>query len=140
MLLRKNKILLIEDDVAIMETLSLFLHCEGYEVMKATTVEQGFELLKHSRPDLVLLDHGLGEDVSESIVDFLNEKYDGRIVVMTLVGVLFELDVLLRKIKESLDNQVKVNTHGRRVLKKELLAQNVSFNPVSAQIDRLRNY
>ena len=54
-----NKILVIDDDTAFLETIEIILKEEKYEVFKAETAESGFEALVNNNPDLVLLDKNL---------------------------------------------------------------------------------
>ena len=51
-----EKILLIEDN-AVNRDLTLFLlESRGYEVLEAASAEEGFEILKSERPDLIVMD------------------------------------------------------------------------------------
>ncbi|MDH4198577.1 MAG: response regulator transcription factor [Candidatus Aminicenantes bacterium] len=51
-----KRILIIEDDVAILRGLKDNLEYEGYEVLSATDGEQGYDLIREKKPDLVILD------------------------------------------------------------------------------------
>ena len=51
-----KKILVVEDDLAILRGLKDNLECESYDVLTAADGEQGYALLKENRPDLVILD------------------------------------------------------------------------------------
>ncbi len=51
-----TRILVIEDDAAILTGLTDNLKAEGYEVSTATDGESGYELLQREAPDLVILD------------------------------------------------------------------------------------
>jgi len=50
------RILLVEDDAAIRETLAEYLACEGYQVTAACDGAEGLARLAERRPDLVVLD------------------------------------------------------------------------------------
>lgn len=52
----RRKILLVDDDMSLLVTLSDFLSFEGYEVITADCGEQGLERLKTITPDLIILD------------------------------------------------------------------------------------
>jgi two-component system, OmpR family, response regulator MprA len=52
----KEKILIIEDDEAIVKVLQRVLSYEGYEVFKALNGQQGLNSARENRPDLVVLD------------------------------------------------------------------------------------
>jgi DNA-binding response OmpR family regulator len=51
-----KKILIIEDDLAILRGLKDNLEYEKYEVLTATDGEQGYSLIKEKKPDLIILD------------------------------------------------------------------------------------
>lgn len=51
-----KSVLIVEDDDAIRSTIRLILECEGYEVLTAANGRDGIEVLKKSRPNVVLLD------------------------------------------------------------------------------------
>lgn len=50
------RILLVDDDPAILETYAILLRTHGYEVWEAATGQQCLQLTRERRPDLVLLD------------------------------------------------------------------------------------
>jgi DNA-binding response OmpR family regulator len=51
-----KKILVVEDDVALLNGLRDNLEYEGYEVLTATNGESGLALIRERKPDLILLD------------------------------------------------------------------------------------
>ena len=51
-----KRILLIEDDLAILRGLKDNLEYESYEVLTANDGEQGYSLVKEKKPDLIILD------------------------------------------------------------------------------------
>jgi len=51
-----SRIIIIEDDRAILRGLRDNLEYESYEVLTATDGEQGYRLIKEQRPDLIVLD------------------------------------------------------------------------------------
>lgn len=51
-----SRIIVIEDDRAILRGLKDNLECESYEVLTATDGEQGYQLIQESSPDLIVLD------------------------------------------------------------------------------------
>jgi two-component system alkaline phosphatase synthesis response regulator PhoP len=50
------KILFIEDDMSLQKSIAYILDREGFEVVCARTGEEGLELARSKRPDLILLD------------------------------------------------------------------------------------
>ena len=52
----KPRILVVDDESAIRDSLKMILEYEGYEVMQAATGEEGIKLIEREAPDLVFLD------------------------------------------------------------------------------------
>lgn len=51
-----SRILVVEDDAAILRGLADNLRCEGYEILTANDGETGLRLAREKRPDLIVLD------------------------------------------------------------------------------------
>ena len=51
-----KKILIIEDDVFLNELMAKKLVEEGFDVIKAVNGEEGLEMARQEKPDLILLD------------------------------------------------------------------------------------
>jgi DNA-binding NtrC family response regulator len=51
-----SKILIIDDDLDIQETMGALLEAEGFQIRSAETVEKGLAMIGSEAPDLVLLD------------------------------------------------------------------------------------
>ncbi|MBC8321483.1 MAG: response regulator, partial [Bacteroidetes bacterium] len=54
--MKKNKILLIDDDVDFLASTKLFLESRKYEVNTAINTKIGLEVLESFHPDLIILD------------------------------------------------------------------------------------
>ena len=59
-MMRKRKLLLVEDDRLILATMAEGLRSAGYEVAEARSIEDALAVLEQFRPDLALLDIRLG--------------------------------------------------------------------------------
>lgn len=55
-MVKKKKVLIVEDDVSINDAYSLILTKSGYEVRSAYDGNEGFELFASFSPDILLLD------------------------------------------------------------------------------------
>jgi two-component system alkaline phosphatase synthesis response regulator PhoP len=53
---KKEKIMVIDDDVQLVETVKTLLESVGYQVSYAYQSEKGMELARETKPDLILLD------------------------------------------------------------------------------------
>jgi CheY-like chemotaxis protein len=70
-----NKILIIDDDIAIVETLKVLLSAVGYEAATAMDGEAGFAKALEMRPDVILLDLYLpGQDGFEVYSRLKNDE------------------------------------------------------------------
>ena len=47
---------LIEDEAILRETFRIIMDAEGFEVLTASSGQEGLELVKHNKPDFILLD------------------------------------------------------------------------------------
>ena len=59
----KAKILVVEDDIAIAFGLQKNLKFEDYDVTVATDGEAGLERAVNDRPDLIILDYVVGNEI-----------------------------------------------------------------------------
>jgi DNA-binding NtrC family response regulator len=89
------KILVVDDEPILRDSLEVALKTSGYEVLTARTGEEGLERFKKENPDLILLDHWLpginGDEVLRRIKD-----EDPEIPIMTAQGSI-EMAVNLMK-------------------------------------------
>jgi CheY-like chemotaxis protein len=53
---KRQRILVIDDDVQVVDTVETLLQSVGYETAHAFRTEDGMELARKNRPDLILLD------------------------------------------------------------------------------------
>lgn len=92
----KGKILIIEDDAAILEILSFNLDRDGYDVVVCTDGREGLEMAANLLPDLVILDLMLptidGIEVCRSL---RSEKQTKHLPVLMLTAKSEEADQLV---------------------------------------------
>jgi CheY-like chemotaxis protein len=53
---KKGRIVVVDDDVQLVESVTTLLESVGYEMFSAHRAEKGFDLAKEKQPDLILLD------------------------------------------------------------------------------------
>lgn len=70
----KPKILVIDDDNDIQETLKMILEYEGYRSLSATTGIEGLRLIDEEHPDLVLLDIKMPNMDGNEVFEILRKK------------------------------------------------------------------
>jgi signal transduction histidine kinase/ActR/RegA family two-component response regulator len=83
---RPPRVLLIDDDPALLRMVSLILGPEGYHVDTANTGEEGLRLARQNQPDLILLDLRMPRMDGYEVLARLRDALDGRcvpVIVMT---------------------------------------------------------
>ncbi len=78
----KAKILVIDDDRSICETLDLYLTEEGYEVFTASTGTEGLNRYVEHSPDVIVLDIRLPDVDGFAVLDDLREEDENVKVIM----------------------------------------------------------
>ncbi len=92
------KILVIDDEPILRESLQVALSSSGYNVVSAATGEEGLEVFSHERPDLVLLDHWLpGINGDRVLANIKEADPEIPVIIMTAQGSI-ELAVSLMKL------------------------------------------
>ena len=122
--MKKYKILIIEDESSLQDSLSEFLSMEKFETVSAFNGEDGIALAKKEKPDLILLDIVLpkknGFEVLEEIkknketekipvilltnlesTEDVNRAFDFGVTTY-LIKSSYTLEDIVRKIKENL--------------------------------------
>jgi len=82
-LLVMTKILIVEDDPAISETVAYNLVSEGYQIQVASDGLEGLELAREMQPDLVILDIMLPKMSGLDVCRMLKKESDHKILMMT---------------------------------------------------------
>lgn len=81
------KILIIEDNPANMQLATDLLEVHGHEVISADRAEEGLELARSQRPDLILCDIGLpGMDGIEAVRCLRQDPAIGHITAVALTA------------------------------------------------------
>jgi diguanylate cyclase (GGDEF)-like protein len=78
-----EKILIVEDDVAISETLIKFLAKSGFKTKGANSAEEAEEILKNEEIHMVLTDIKLPGNDGIKLTKKIKKKYDLDVIVMT---------------------------------------------------------
>jgi len=107
--MKKNKILIIDDDVDLLASTKLFLESKNYEVETAINSNIGLGILKTFHPDLIILD--IMMDTKLEGFNFLNElKSDDNfkeIPIIMSTGMSKSIGVNMRAAIEDIDSLPK---------------------------------
>jgi len=124
----KKRILVVDDEIDLVETLRFSLELEGYEVLVAYNGEDALHLARNENPDLILLDVMLPKMDGYKVCRLL--KFDARfshipIFMLTAktqekdrmtgeqtgadeyITKPFEMEDLMKKVKEYLKEKIK---------------------------------
>lgn len=71
---KNKKILVVDDDISFLQTFSLILKEEGFDVVEAETAESGFEALVVTKPNLVILDKNLPDKNGYEVLDSIKKS------------------------------------------------------------------
>jgi len=115
----KGKILIIDDEEAILKVLSIKLRVSGYGVITAPDGEKGLELAGSKKPDLILLDLVLPKTDGFRVLEKLSGRVKLPIIAFSaypenalraislgvddFIAKPFDIDVLLNKIGKLLN-------------------------------------
>src|SRR5512136_2468802 len=81
------RILVIDDEPILRDSLEVALKTSGYDVLTARTGEEGLERFQKENPDLVLLDHWLpGINGDEVLRRIKEENPEVPVIIMTAQG------------------------------------------------------
>ncbi len=94
-------ILIIDDEPDVVSYLSAILHSKGYEPFSASNADNGFELLKEIKPDLVCLDIMMPRESGISLYKKMHKDDECKdIPVLFISGVVqngeFDFEELIR--------------------------------------------
>jgi len=78
-----TKILLVEDDKSIVNTLSEFLQGEGYQTENAAGQKEAIRLLSEGSYDLILLDVSLTDGSGFAVCSYARENTDAPVIFLT---------------------------------------------------------
>lgn len=79
-----EKILIVEDDLDIMEVLSLTLANANYSILKASSLSSGWHLAVTQQPDLILLDVNLPDGTGFELAKRIRDVSDVIIIFVTV--------------------------------------------------------
>ena len=77
------RVLLVEDDSALRQTLREALQTEGHQVLAAASLADGLAQAAHAQPDLVLLDLGLPDGDGATLLARLRQSSSTPVIVIS---------------------------------------------------------
>lgn len=86
-----NKILVVDDDEEVLETIQLILEIGGYDVEPLDDAEQIFDRIESFDPDLILLDIVLGKIDGRNLCKQIKSQYSTRKIPILMMSGLYDL-------------------------------------------------
>lgn len=80
------RVLIVEDDADVRDTLAMLLESDGYLVQGASSGEAAIGLLDHFSPDCVLLDLGLPGIRGSEVARQLRQRVGTQLVIIAVTG------------------------------------------------------
>jgi CheY-like chemotaxis protein len=94
--IRRRRILIIDDDDAMVDVLGQRLGRQGFETLVATSGEEGLAMARHRRPDLVLLDLRLPDADGFSVCQELADSSDTCSIPVIILSGMERPDIIRR--------------------------------------------
>jgi len=138
----KTRILLVDDDQIILDSLGGFLRLEGYDVTTATTIAQAVDCLRGGRYDLVITDVSMPGSDGFELLRYVKADFPQTVVIMVTGYGTIESAVEAIKLgaydyltKPIIDDDVRLAVR-RALQQQQLIAENRKLR--AALSDRLR--
>jgi two-component system, NtrC family, response regulator AtoC len=93
----RQKILIIDDEQSLLESLEMFLSEAGYEVESAPTAREGMQKLADFNPDVIILDIRLPDRDGFTVLEELKRRDDGKPVIM--ITAFHDMETTIRTVK-----------------------------------------
>jgi signal transduction histidine kinase/CheY-like chemotaxis protein len=120
------KVLVVDDEPDHVELISKILREEGYQITKAYDGEGAIESIKHSKPDLIILDLMMPNVSGFDVIEYLKTGDDTK-----------EIPIIVVTGKELTREQMEVlNGRVEKILKKGLLGGEVILEVVRNTLDK----
>ena len=122
------KVLVVDDEISIVNIISLNLKKEGYEVLTALDGEEGLSLALNKNPDLILLDIMMPKIDGYEVCRKIREKSNVPIIMLTaradevdkVIGLEMGADDYVTKPFGNRELMARVKAHLRRSSAKEI--------------------
>jgi DNA-binding response OmpR family regulator len=135
------KILLLEDDKTLHQSLKAYLEMESFEVFSAFTAEEAYELTYHTTFNLYIFDVNLGEDNGFEILTSLRDSGDTTPTIY--ITALVDIVSMTKGFKAGADDYLKkpfdpeelvLRIKSRYLVDNRLHYKNIVYDPISRAI------
>ena len=130
----RHSVLLIDDDVAVRQSISTYLEDSGFDVTQAASGFEGVERLKTTSPDVILTDLRMpGMDGKQVMQEAKSWKPETPVIVVSGMGVVKDVVEALRLgaadylVKPLVDMEMLVIAIKRALERRELKSENLVY-------------
>lgn len=95
--MRKRKILIIDDEQSLLESLEMFFSEKGYHVYSATTATEGLEMNKSVQPDVIILDVRLPDKNGLDVLEELQQSHHAKNII--IITAFHDMDTTIKAMK-----------------------------------------
>jgi len=95
--MRKEKILIIDDEQSLLESLDMFFSEKGYHVYSALTATEGLEMNQSVQPDVIILDVRLPDKNGLDILEELQQNHRGKNII--IITAFHDMDTTIKAMK-----------------------------------------
>lgn len=95
--MKKRKILIIDDEQSLLESLEMFLSEKGYLVSCATSASEGLEMNISFQPDVIILDVRLPDKNGLEIIEELQKKHKVKNII--IITAFHDMDTTIKAMK-----------------------------------------
>lgn len=81
--MRKEKILIVDDEIEICLLLSSFLKSKGYETEIANSVQEGNQKLAEYAPNVAILDVNLPDGLGFDLIPQIRENPEAKVIIIS---------------------------------------------------------
>jgi CheY-like chemotaxis protein len=123
--MESKKIIIIDDDPDILESLKVILQSQGFEVLTASNREDGIQLCSSQKPDLIILDIMMEKDLDGygMLNDFRKEGSLMDVPIIMYSGMAEQIGVNFRSAVEDEKTFPRVSFVDKRDGTKELIPE-----------------
>ena len=102
-MIEMSKIMVVDDDVGVLKTVSMMLEKEGHEVMVSDSGEMCLDVLKDEKPDMILMDIMMPEMDGWEVVKEIKKDEANRDIIIAIMTIRSEPGDKLKSLEVNAD-------------------------------------
>lgn len=131
--MKRKKVLIIDDEQSLLESLEMFFSDGGYEVACAATAQEGFDRTSTFHPDVIILDIRLPDKDGFQVIEELRHRKDTTPIIM--ITAFHDMETTIKTVKmgafEYIPKPIDVDELERAVRKALKFSSSLSRDTIS---------